>query len=86
MKPLTPQLKTRDLKPIARAVKLSLLGLGLAHASAMAATIEVTSNADDGAGALCTLREAVTSMNTAILSGDCEYYMRVSDLYVAPFV
>lgn len=72
MKPLKP--KAHNLKPIARAVKVSLLGLGLAHASAMAATIEVTSNADDDAGALCTLREAISSMNTAILSGDCEYY------------
>ena len=40
----------------------------------MAATIEVTSAADDGAGDQCTLREAITSMNTAILAGECEYY------------
>ena len=57
-------------KPIALMVKASLFGIGLAHASAHAATLIVTSNSDNGSGG-CTLREALNSVNAGAAMGGC---------------
>lgn len=51
-------------------VKASLFGIGLAHASAHAATLIVTSNSDNGSGG-CTLREALNSVNAGAAMGGC---------------
>ena len=52
---------TPALSPLAKAIRLSVLGLGLAHCAANAATINVTTNLDNDFG--CTLREAILSIN-----------------------
>ena len=52
---------TPALSPLVKAIRLSVLGLGLAHGAVNAATIDVTSNLDDGTD--CTLREAIFSIN-----------------------
>jgi len=52
------------LSSLARSVQISLLGLGLAHCAAHAATIEVTSHLDDD-DAGCTLREAIDTIKDA---------------------
>lgn len=62
--------KSSDLTPIALAVKAAVLGIGLAQGAAHAATVQVTSNSDDGTGG-CTLREAVLSINSANVMGGC---------------
>jgi len=49
---------------ISAAVRNSIFVLGLAHASAHAADITVTSASDNGIG--CTLREAINSANTSL--------------------
>lgn len=55
----------RSLSTLAIAVRKSLLGLALVHTGAHAATIEVNSNSDVSAiDAICTLREAIVSLNT----------------------
>lgn len=58
------------LKPVTRILKASLVGLGLAHSTTQAATLLVTSNADNGSGG-CTLREALDSVNTGAAQGGC---------------
>ena len=59
-----------SLKPIAKAISLSLISLSMAHnVATQAATIEVTSNLDDGTG--CTLREAIVSTNNRSLETGC---------------
>ena len=58
------------LKPslINAAVRNSIFVLGLAHGSAHAVNITVTSASDDGVG--CTLREAINSANTSLDQGN----------------
>lgn len=59
------------MTPISMAVRATIVGLGLAHGAAHAATITVNSSADDN-GAGCTLREAIASANTSInQNNDC---------------
>jgi len=58
------------LKPVSRMLKASLVGLGIAHTSTQAATLVVTSNADNGSGG-CTLREALDSVNAGSAIGGC---------------
>lgn len=61
---LSPNPSARlPLSPIAVAVRLSLVCLGLSAGASHAATINVTSNLDDGGAMLCTLREAIVSFN-----------------------
>lgn len=62
---ITPVLST-----LAIAVRASILALSLASGVVQAATIQVTSSADDN-GNGCTLREAVVSMNDQVLQNDC---------------
>lgn len=52
------------------AVRASILSLGLASGASQAASIVVTSNADDN-GTDCTLRQAIVSINTLGLQGGC---------------
>lgn len=60
-----------QLQPIAKAVRLCVLGLGFGfvHSVSQAATISVTNDGDAGVG--CTLREAITSLNDGILASGC---------------
>lgn len=60
-----------QLQPIAKAVRLCVLGLGFGfvHSVSQAATISVTNDGDAGVG--CTLREAITSLNDGILATGC---------------
>lgn len=44
---LSQDTRTPLLTPIARAIQVTLVGLSIAQSSAIAATIEVTSNTDD---------------------------------------
>ena len=57
------------LSPLASAVKIAIVGLGLAHSTGQAATIEVNSSLDDGTD--CTLRDALTSVNNGALESGC---------------
>ena len=57
------------LSPLATAVKVAIVGLGLAHSAGQAATIEVNSNFDNGTG--CTLRDAIVSMSGGTLEDGC---------------
>jgi len=62
--------KPNKLSPLANAVKLCVFGAGVGLAtSAHAASVVVTSNTDDGA--MCTLREAIRSVNLIDPQGDC---------------
>ena len=56
------------LSILSKAIRISLMGLALVHGSAQAATIEVTSTSDLGVDndGLCTLREAITSLNNGV--------------------
>lgn len=58
----------RRRHPLAAAIVLALAVTPAAHA----ATIVVTSSADPGTTSTCTLRQAIVSMNTSTLSGNCQ--------------
>ena len=63
------QITYPTLSPLASAVKIALVGFGVAHGAANAATIEVNSNLDDGTD--CTLQDAITSFNNGALQPSC---------------
>lgn len=59
------------LKPIAKALRISALGIGfgLVNSASQAATLTVTSGSDIGFG--CNLRDAIVSVNTATPDANC---------------
>lgn len=61
-------INTPRLSPLSLAIRTAIIGAGLAHGAAHAATITVNSNTDNGAG--CTLREAIVSANTSSNQGN----------------
>ena len=65
-----PTHTNNKLSPIAKAVRSSIVCLGLAHGVSHAALLVVTSNADNG-GAGCEFREAVEAINNGANFGGC---------------
>jgi predicted outer membrane repeat protein len=53
------------------AIRTALLGASLSLPSAYAARVEVNGFTDDGAGPLCTLREAIAAVNAGGATSDC---------------
>lgn len=56
---------------LSRAVQAAIIGAGLTVPMAQAAQIQVNGFTDDGAGGLCTLREAIATINSGSDSPDC---------------
>ena len=65
-----PTHTNNKLSPIAKAVRSSIVCLGLAHGVSHAALLVVTSNADNG-GVGCEFREAVEAINNGANGGGC---------------
>ena len=56
---------------LCRAIHASIVGAGLSVPVVQAAQIQVNAFTDDGAGGLCTLREAIATINSGAATGGC---------------
>ena len=78
----SPETVNHKLSPLASAVKVAIVGLGMSHGALQAATIEVDSNLDTNPllevtsntgvdPTICSLRDAIVSINDGVLQPGC---------------